>query len=165
MARPGNRSVRPSLLESGRRRVRMGMGLEGRPPRVRVLHGDAPSLRRIRDVSLGIAASAPVAANVFDDLKNSMATLVGDATVAGFLLGIILLVCLMFIGVLLIAAMNRNGGSDGGMGGYMFFGFLLFSLILNSGVGWWPWWSAIPVLVVFLFLITVNRATGEGGGV
>src|SRR5688572_15928775 len=90
---------------------------------------------------------------VFDDLKNALAEHVGDAEVAGFILGFS--VTMVFFFGMAIALGKES------MKGWPFAALMFMVSIFVTGIGWYPLW--VPFLMGIVVLLYKFNPFEPGG--
>jgi hypothetical protein len=81
--------------------------------------------------------------NIFLDIQNALASITGlDTTVAGFLLGTVLIGAMLFILLLIF----RDEGNS------VFILAAGVGVLIAGVVGWYPLWSIVFIAIVIVFI-------------
>lgn len=92
---------------------------------------------------------------VWDQVKNSLGTLIGSNDVAGFILGGVLM-----LGILAAVMIAASGSRISGEG--LFYFSMGIGLVLAVGFAWFPLWTLI-VISLFVALVVIQPFGNRSG--
>lgn len=102
--------------------------------------------------------------DIFGGAAAAFGRLLGtDAGTGGFLLGLLVVICLGFT-LLILASVFLKASFEGLSVIIPFLPGFIFVCLVSNGVGgtWWPLW--VPILVVLVCAVIIIRPFGGSGG-